>query len=157
MKTLDLTSTKFGRLTALAAASTKRPTSWRCRCDCGTELVVLTNNLRMRRTQSCGCLQRERTSAACKTHGKRRTREYRIWANMKTRCFNPNVYCYRNYGARGITVCKRWLKFENFLADMGECPPGLTLERINNDRGYSKVNCRWDTYRAQRLNQRRMK
>lgn len=73
---------------------------------------------------------------------------------MKTRCFNPNSQQYYNYGARGITVCKRWLKFENFHADMGDKPDGMSLERINNDGNYEPGNCRWATAKEQQANTR---
>ena len=86
------------------------------------------------------------------THGKTGSKEYSIWVNMKQRCLNPNNTSWRNYGGRGITICKRWLKFENFYADMGERPKGLTLDRIDNDKGYSPQNCRWTTMKVQALN-----
>lgn len=83
-----------------------------------------------------------------------KTRAYSSWAHMKERCRNPRCKDYPNYGGRGISYCKRWEQFENFLADMGEPLPGLTLDRKNNNRGYSKSNCRWATRKQQSINQR---
>lgn len=83
----------------------------------------------------------------------KQTPTYNSWRGMKQRCLNPNHEHYSRYGGRGITVCKAWLKFENFLEDMGERPLGKTLERKDNDKGYSKANCCWATRRVQRLNQ----
>jgi len=88
------------------------------------------------------------------THGQSKTPTYRSWCNMKERCHNTKNSEYKNYGSRGITVCKRWLKFENFLEDMGLCPRGLTLDRINNDGNYEPSNCRWTTRKEQSYNRR---
>lgn len=95
-----------------------------------------------------------------KTHGcanaraGERTKEYVIWTNMKGRCLNAERPDYARYGSRGIKVCKRWLKFENFLTDMGRCPTNMTLDRRNNDKNYCKSNCRWATLSTQALNRR---
>jgi len=80
---------------------------------------------------------------------------YQSWRHMKYRCLNPNCSDYKNYGGRGIKVCERWMDFTNFLADMGEKPEGLTLDRINNDGNYEPGNCRWATWKEQRQNQRK--
>ena len=93
-------------------------------------------------------------NALARTHGLSNTREYKAWGQMIQRCTNPNNPDYHYYGERGIQVCRRWRKFENFLADMGPCPPGLTLDRKNNDKNYSPSNCRWATRKTQMRNTR---
>jgi len=123
---------------------------WHCVCDCGNVCIVDGHDLRTGHTLSCGCVQIERARIAAQTHGEKPTkggtREYRAWHYMKTRCLNPHATAYPWYGARGITVCARWVEsFEAFLADMGRCPPGYELDRINNDGNYEPGNCRWTT------------
>lgn len=150
----DLLGRRFGRLIALEYIIGKR---WRCRCDCGNELTVMTCHLRRGDTNSCGCLQKELLSKRRKTHGHSHgTAEYAAWHHMKQRCEDVNHPAYKNYGARGITVCERWRKdFTAFLADMGLKPhPRLTLERVNNEKGYSPENCTWATYYQQIHNRR---
>jgi hypothetical protein len=88
------------------------------------------------------------------THGMSRTRVYRVWAAMLQRCTNPLSPAWPDYGGRGITVCESWRSFESFYADMGTPPPGLTIERMNNDSGYSLTNCRWATRSDQQRNRR---
>lgn len=87
-------------------------------------------------------------------HGMAKTKVYGVWSSMKARCSNPNVKQYEDYGARGITVCDRWLIFDNFLADMGLPPRGMTLERRDNDDGYHPGNCIWASRVSQARNQR---
>lgn len=152
---------KFNRLTVTALAGRRdRKYLWTCACLCGRLTVAETSELRSGHTKSCGCLSRERTIARSTTHGNcprgvKRPTEYVIWSSMLSRCKNPKVRCYKNYGERGISVCERWEKFENFLADMGGRPSKqFTLDRIDNERGYSPDNCRWATYSQQNKNRR---
>jgi hypothetical protein len=158
----DLTGRTFGRLTVMGPASERRhgvPT-WDCKCQCAVILPVTGKCLKNGNTQSCGCRRRENLS----THGKSYTPTFRIWNGMINRCFNPNYSRYSDYGGRGITVCERWRNesnergghgFENFLADMGERPKGLTLDRKNNEGSYEPGNCRWATQSEQNFNQRK--
>ncbi len=100
------------------------------------------------------CLQKERTKERNTTHGLSRTKIYLVWGGMINRCHNTNSKDYKHYGGRGIKVCKRWHKFEDFYKDMGDTSEGLTLERINNNKGYNKKNCKWATRKEQNNNQR---
>jgi hypothetical protein len=124
-----------------------------CRCVCGTEKIFDAQNLKLGKTESCGCQRKTRLR-----HGEatahRRTTEYRIWEAMRYRCGNPRSRAYKWYGARGIKVCSRWACFENFLADMGRRPAGRSLDRINNDGNYEPGNCRWATALEQVHNRR---
>jgi hypothetical protein len=156
---IDLTGQRFGRLIVLqdVGRSPEHTVLWRCRCDCGAETVVRSVALRTGHTRSCGCLQPETARKQIK-HGHARdtgsSKTYASWEAMIQRCCNPNSTHYSYYGGRGIAVCKRWRSFENFLADMGERPLGLTLDRTNNARGYSRANCKWVTRKEQANNRR---
>ena len=153
-KFLELAGQKFGRLNVLVRVA-ENPNLWLCRCDCGNEVKIRSGNLRNNHTKSCGCFQRERASISNKTHGKTKTREYRIWQHMLWRCYNPKSNEYVRYGARGITVCASWQNsFEAFLKDMGVCPVGCSIERKNNNKGYEPDNCRWATAVEQAHNTR---
>lgn len=147
----NLSGKKFGRWTAIAKAGAGK---WLCRCECGVSRPVNTKNLKSGASSSCGCLQREitRASAYRLTHGKANTPTWISWQRMKQRCLYKGAASYASYGGAGITVCDRWLSFENFLADMGERPQGKTLDRIDNRKGYEPGNCRWATQVQQERN-----
>jgi len=155
----DMTGLKFGRLlvTRFDCLSNQNRAKWMCLCDCGGVVSVNGPLLRSGHTQSCGCLHRQRTGDAHRIHGMSggRLAEYAVWSSMKQRCLNPRNKNFKHYGARGITVCQRWMNFENFISDMGFRPHRLTLERVNNDRGYEPDNCKWATYKEQSANKRK--
>ncbi len=105
--------------------------------------------------KSCGCrIKRLGADNAAFKHGWFGTPIHKTWDGMIQRCNNPKNKDYKNWGARGITVCKRWLDFQNFLGDVGDKPAGLSLGRIDNNKGYSKKNCRWETQTEQHNNKR---
>lgn len=153
---LDLAGGVYSELTVVAfnsVSDNKKFVYWDCICSCGKATVVSATNLRSGHTKSCGHLLS--TSPAGFTHGRSRTKEYRIWNGMKSRCGNPVNKDYPRYGGRGITVCDQWAtSFEVFFADMGLCPEGHSLDRIDNDKGYSPDNCRWATVKQQMSNRR---
>lgn len=155
---IDLTDQKFGRLTVLSLIDKNRwrNTRWLCVCSCGKERVILGKSLRNGDTESCGCLQRERSFLHGHASSNNKSKTYRSWASMIQRCTNPNNENYHNYGGKGIVVCKRWRSFPNFLEDMGECPLDRhTLGRCDSDNNYCKDNCRWETWKQQERNTRR--
>ena len=126
------------------------------KCYCGKIFKALLISIKSSRTKSCGCLRDQKISLANRTHGLSKTSEYKIWKDIRKRCLNPNSHAFHNYGGRGITICKKWDKFENFLKDMGKRPStAYTVERVNNERGYSPSNCRWILRSEQGKNTRR--
>jgi len=151
----DIAGQRFGRTVAVERTGEKRwgVYIWRCICDCQTEHSAAVNSLRSGLVKSCGCLAAETAGALAKTHGQYGTPAYKVWDGMMQRCGNPNNTGYKRYGGAGITVCERWRDFANFLSDMGERPKGLSIDRIDNTRGYEPGNCRWATSRQQRMNQ----
>lgn len=146
---LNLIGKRFGILTPIKFIGLSRNNKalWLCKCDCGQEKIILSNSLTCQRTKSCGC-RRTKNLISRATHGHCRNYQgskiYKRWCGILTRCFNINEKSYKDYGGRGIIICERWLKFENFLEDMGEPPTSKhQIDRIDNNLGYYKENCRW--------------
>lgn len=177
--TPDLAGQVFGRLTVVErVAPASGHARWHCLCDCGNEKDVNSSALREGKTRSCGCLRSEVTAARNFRHGQaprpggvpkgsyirqgltvqdRKSGSYGSWASMIARTANPRHPRFADWGGRGITVCPEWRLFENFLADMGEKPPGTTIERRENALGYSPGNCYWASRAEQNRNKRSTK
>lgn len=148
----SLDGQRFGRLVVRKSYAEQYGRKWfdLCNCDCGKECLVARSRITSGRTQSCGCLRLE-----CNiTHGLSKSPTHRSWAHMIQRATNPNNDASEYYSGRGITVCERWKSFDNFLADMGLRPDGLTLERKNVNGNYDPCNCEWATRKRQMENRR---
>lgn len=155
----DLTGRQFGYLTILRySRSLNGKTRWIAQCDCGTKIEVEGAGLTRARgpsPKSCGCKTGELIIAKRRSHGLSYHPIHAVWDSMVQRCTNSRHAAWKNYGGRGISVCKRWMKFENFVHDMLPAyRQGLTLERRNNSRGYSPGNCYWATRTEQARNTR---
>ena len=163
MSTLkDLTGQRLGRLVVIekAGVSYKKEVIWKCLCECGRQTIIPGYNLRCGNTKSCGCLSAEKAGSRMRSHSLSGTRLHGVWFGMKQRCLNPNNERYHKYGGRGITICDDWVhNFQAFYdwamengydenAPRGQC----TIDRIDNDKGYSPDNCRWVNMKIQRHN-----
>lgn len=159
MKTIDMTGKEYGNLTVIGKAKSDRYGAyWMCKCNCGNITTVRGSHLRQGRTISCGCKQGNHVAVVKHGHAmgkdKKASPEYYTWLAMMARCKNPKTKHYRLYGGRGISVCERWIMFENFLSDMGLRPSSkYSLDRYpNKDGNYQPDNCRWATIKEQNRN-----
>lgn len=154
---IDLTGLKINRWDVIKRVPSQDNIAWwHCVCECGNTSIVKSADLRYNKSKSCGCLSREVASDYMKTHGKSKTKTYKIWKGMKRRCNNLNNKAYPGYGGRGVSVCERWeSSYEEFLKDMGECPDGYSIERMDVNGSYKQGNCIWIPLKDQARNKRK--
>lgn len=159
-KLIDLTGKTFGRLVVIERAANRgKEPGWLCQCVCGNQRIVRSSSLKSGMTTSCVCYRKElltkRNLKHSHSHRGRLTPEYRSWIAAKDRCFNPKRRRFKDYGGRGITMCQKWRdSFEAFLAHIGPRSPGLTLDRVDNNKNYEPGSVRWATPKEQRNNRR---
>lgn len=160
-KRIDLIGKRFGKLVVQNKAKNEgRWTCWDCVCDCGNRVIAKTRDLQKGDVNSCGCLFEEINKQRLTKHGKKNSRLYRIWGNMKTRCSNPTTKYYKYYGGRGITICEEWRNsFQRFYdwAMTNGYSDDLTIDRIDVNGNYEPSNCRWVTMKEQSKNKRKIK
>ena len=153
-KIKDITNQRFGKFIALKYKYCKKGEGamWECICDCGKTAIVSGHNLRLGRIKSCGCLKHE--TAPHTIHNLSNTKIYNAYCAMIQRCYNENNKNYKDYGGRGIKICDEWLQdfmnFYNWAINNGK----LTIDRVDNNRGYEPNNCRWVTMKVQSMNRR---
>lgn len=153
----DISGRRFGRWTVLSRAYPlkNRQSQWLCRCDCGTQALVMRRGLMRGTSQSCGCLRNEMAALRVFEHGLTHHKLFNVWKNMMSRCYRRTDTAFSRYGGRGIKVCQRWHDIRLFVADNEHLAlPGLTLDRRNNDGDYTPDNTRWATRTTQALNRR---
>lgn len=159
MNAEDLSGKRYGRLIAIELiGKTKQGNAlWRCKCDCGKETIARASTLKSGNTQSCGCYRSEYWRSQMTKHGECNSRLAHIWYSMRARCRNQNNPAYRNYGGRGISVCKEWDdSFEAFRewALSNGYDPALSIDRVDNNGNYEPHNCRFADRKTQSKNRR---
>lgn len=160
-KLIDLTGNRYGRLIVVGRAEDRIQSNgrhrvfWKCHCDCGKDIEVLGDNLKQGRTTSCGCYSAELISKLRSTHRETKTKLYGVWCAIKTRCYNPHSTYYNRYGGRGVYMCDEWKNDFTAFRDWAHkngYNEGLSIDRIDNDRGYFPDNCRWVDAKTQANN-----